>query len=395
MNFILNRYSSILLTVLGLSLSFSNASQAAGNDLQIGLSGLSAFGGSSENNNELANLQAGGHDPKQNGFTVQNVEVSLGAAVDPYFDAQANIVLQIDAAGDTVTELEEAYFTTRNLPAGLQVKGGQYFTEFGRLNNRHPHTWAFADQPVIATRLLGDDGVRGPGMRVAWLMPTDWYSELTFGMQNAQSETAASFLSVPGEVVGGHTLIDRQARNLADQLYSLRWLNGLDASDNLSINAGLSALHGPNTTGNHTDTTILGADLYLKWQPDYVQHGFPFVAWHTELMKRRYQAGDSGSPGAETLHDQGWFSQLTWGYQPGWVAGLRLEQASARGDTAADPLRDNRSRLSTNLTWYPTEFSKLRVQFNHDRAQYLAGNTANSLWLQAEFNIGHHMAHQF
>lgn len=370
---------------------------AAGNasGLQVGLSGLFAFGGSSVDNAGLAELEAGGHDPNQNGFTVQNVELSLGAAVDPYFDARANIVYQIDADGETVVELEEAYFITRSLPAGLQVKGGQYFTEFGRLNNRHPHTWAFADQPVILTRLFGGDGLRGPGARVAWLMPLDWFSELTFGAQNARGETQTSFLYAPGEAVAGHTLLDRQVRDLGDLLYTARWLNGTDLSDNLGLNLGLSGAWGPNASGTRSDTAIGGADLYLKWQPDYVQRGFPFVAWHTEVLKRRYQAGDPGAVGSELLRDWGLFSQALWGFRPGWVAGLRWEYASADGGEQSDPLRDTRRRLSTNLTWYPTEFSKLRLQYNRDQAGHLAASHADSLWLQVEFNIGSHMAHRF
>lgn len=367
----------------------------SGGGLRLGLSGLFAFGGSSVDNAELADLEAGGHDPHGNGFTVQNVELSLGAPVDPYFDARANIVYQIDADGETVVELEEAYFVTRGLPAGLQVKGGQYFTEFGRLNNRHPHTWAFADQPVILSRLFGGDGLRGPGARMAWLMPLDWFSELTLGAQNARGETQTSFLYVPGETVAGHTLIDRQGRDLGDLLYTARWLNGLEPSDNLAVNAGLSGAWGPNASGTRTDTAILGADLYMKWQPDYLQHGFPFVSWHAEVLERRYQAGDPGTAGSQRLRDWGLFSQWLWGYRRGWVAGLRWEYASADGADQGDPLRDTRRRLSTNLTWYPTEFSKLRLQYNRDQAGHLAAGHADSLWLQVEFNIGSHMAHQF
>lgn len=366
--------------------------RSGGNPLQIGLSGLFAFGGSSADNDDLAGLQAGGHDPNQNGFTVQNVELSIGATVDPYLDAQANIVFQIDADGETGVELEEAFFITRNLPAGLQVKGGQYFGEFGRQNKQHPHSWAFVDQPVVLSRFFGGDGLRGPGARVSWLMPSTWYSELTLGAQNARGETATSFLYVPGEDVGGYMLIDRKARNLGDLLYLARWLNGVDLSDSISMNAGLSGLWGPNASGTDADTAIYGADLYVKWQPAYVQRGFPFVSWHTEVLKRRYEAGD---PVAETLDDWGLFTQALWGFEPGWVAGLRWEYATADGDTTTDPLRDTRKRLSPNMAWYPTEFSKLRLQYNHDWTEHLSDKTADSLWLQVEFSLGSHMAHTF
>jgi hypothetical protein len=315
--------------------------------------------------------------------------------VDPYFDAQANMIFQIDSDGETVVELEEAFFITRSLPWGLQVKGGQYFTEFGRLNKQHPHSWSFVDQPVVLSRFFGGDGLRSQGARLSWLTPTDWYSELIIGIQNAKGETVTSFLNVPGEDIGGHVLIDRDARDFGDLLYSARWLNGFDLSDTVSMNLGISALWGPNASGNNTDTHIVGADWYLKWQPAYTQRGFPFVSWHTELLMRRYDAGDPGTPNQETLKDWGLFTQALWGFKPGWVAGLRWEYATADGDTATDPLRDTRKRLSPNLTWYPTEYSKLRLQYNRDWVEHLADKTADTLWLQVEFSLGSHMAHVF
>jgi len=368
---------------------------SSNSDLKIGLSGLFAAGGSSVDNDALEGLQAGAHDPNQNGFTVQNVELSIGGTVGPHFDAQSSIIFQIDADGETVVELEEAFFTTRSLPWGLQIKGGQYFTEFGRQNAQHPHTWTFADQPVVLSRFFGGDGLRSQGMRASWLMPADWYSELYLGIQNPKGETVSSFLSAADEEIGGHTLIDRDARDLGDMLYSARWLNGFDFSDTLSMNIGVSGLWGPNASGTATDSAIYGADMYLKWQPTYSQRGFPFVAWHSEILKRRYEAGDPGDPARETLKDWGLFTQAVWGFKPGWVAGIRADYATADGDTSGDPLRDTRKRLSSNLTWYPSEYSKLRLQYNRDWTEHLADKTADSLWLQLEFNLGSHAAHIF
>lgn len=360
--------------------------------IQVGLSSSFTAGGSSVDNAALKDLQVGAHDPNRNGFTVQNVELTLSSTVVPYFDAEASIIMQIDSAGETKVELEEAFFTTRGLPAGLQVKGGQYFTEFGRHNVQHPHIWAFVDQPLILSRLFGGDGLRSQGARVAWLTPLPWYSELYVGAQNPNGETATSFLYEKDKKVGGHTLLERSARDAGDLLYSARWLNGVDLSANTAMNVGLSGLWGPNASGLGTDTAIYGADLYLKWQPAHSQHGFPFASWHTELLNRRYQTN------AETLKDWGGFTQTLWGFTPGWVAGLRLEHAEANGgaagnDISADSLRDNRTRLSPNLTWYLTEYSKLRLQYNHDWTQHLAEKDAHALWLQMEFSLDTHDTH--
>ncbi|HLF31007.1 MAG TPA: hypothetical protein VI566_08265 [Xanthomonadales bacterium] len=356
----------------------------------IGLSALSSAGGSSATDAQLAKLQAGAHDPDRNGFTVQNVELFFGGAVDPYLDGQANLIFQIDRDGETVVELEEAFLTTRALPYGLQIKAGQYFTEFGRQNSQHPHTWVFADQPVVLSRFFGGDGLRSQGARFAWLTPLPWYSEISLGAQNAKGETVTSFLWAPDETVGGYTLIDRGgARKARDLLWSGRWLNGVDLSDTLSANLGVSALVGPNASGSDTDTRIAGLDLYMKWRPLVNERGFPFIAWQTEWLTRDYQTPDG------TLKDRGGYTQVLWGFRPRWVGGLRFESAYGKHSDGTDPLRDRRERYAANLSFYPTEFSKLRLQYNHDWAEHLPGHTEDSLWLQYEFNMGAHTAHKF
>lgn len=368
--------------------------------LQIGLTTTLAATGSSENNSRLGNLLAGGHDPGQNGFSVQSSELSISGVVDPYFDAQATLALRINTAGETTTELEEAFFRTRALPYGLQVKGGHYFTEFGRVNSQHVHEWAFADQPIVNFRMFGGDGLRAPGARVSWLTPAPWFSEVTIGAQNSKGETARSFLGNSETTLAGFGYTDRQIRNAGDLLYSARWLNGFDLSRETSVNLGLSGLAGPNATGASTDTYIVGADFYAKWQPTENARGFPFVALQGEIMYRNFEALERDREGALTLDDWGAYLQGLWGFRPGWVLGLRGEYVN--GDSAshtdspshADSQRDQRWRMSPNLTWYPTEFSKLRLQYNLDWAEHL-NNNVHTVLLQGEFALGSHAAHKF
>ncbi|MDH5258736.1 MAG: hypothetical protein OEX07_12045 [Gammaproteobacteria bacterium] len=359
------------------------------NPLDIGLSALFAAGGSSVGETSIANLQGGGHDPNRIGFTIQNVELSLGGAVDPFFDGQTNIIFQINDEGETVIELEEAYVISKKLPYGLQLKAGQFFTEFGRLNNQHPHTWAFSDQPVILSRLFGGDGLRSQGARIAWLTPMPWYSEVYVGVQNARGETTSSFIS---DAKTENT--ERSINGADDFLYSARWLNGFDITDSVSSNLGVSALWGPNSSSatNSNQTTIYGIDYYLKWQADVSQGGYPFIAWHNEYLVSTFENGDAQDK--KDLTDNGWFSQLSYGYKKGWVAGIRLEQAKSNINDSADPATDDRFRTALNLTWFPTEYSKLRLQYNNDQAEHLS-ETAHSLWLQLEFNLGSHAAHVF
>jgi hypothetical protein len=368
--------------------------------LDISLSGLFAAGGSTASEEDLASLQGGGHDPHKRGFTVQNVELAISGAVDPYLRGDLYLITFIDPEGETAVELEEAYLTTTSLPAGLQVRAGHFFTEFGRLNPSHPHSWDFVDQPVINTRMFGPDGMRAPGARLSWLAPTDVPLELFATVQNANGETMTSFLGTEEEEqVGGRPWTDATVHSMADLVYSGRAQASLDLSKETVALVGASGSAGPNATGGSGRTRILGGDLTLKWKPAANDQGFPFVTWQTEAMTRRFHADEylvAGEPyfPHESLHDAGFYSQATWGFRRGWTAGVRWDQADGmHGDPHSDPLRERRTRAAAALTWYPSEFAKIRLQVNRDRSESLGEST--SVWLQFEFLLGAHGAHKF
>lgn len=378
--------------------------------LELSFDVLAAGGGSTVPEGEQRALEGGAHDPKNRGFTIQNVELTFAGVVDPYFRADANVVLQIDPFGESTVELEEAYLTTLDLPLNLQVKAGQFFGAFGRLNATHPHSWDFVDAPVVNTRLLGPDGFRNPGAQLSWLTPLPFFTELIASVQNAQGETATSFRGTPDATLAGRTLIDRDVRNLRDLAYLLRLRTSFDLGDEVTLVPGASALFGPNATGRDTSTQIYGADLYLKWKPLQNDHGWPFVAWQTEAMLRRYEAAaviDDGHAVAArtTLADWGVYSQLVYAFARPWAAGVRYDYAHGQPDdfgrgesayvTTRDPERDLRQRVSGVLTFYPSEFSKIRAQYNFDHAQFLANHVAHSVYVQAEVLIGAHGAHKF
>ena len=368
---------------------------------KISLNGLFTAAMFSDKNN----LESGDHDPKVNGFNVQNVELHLQGTVDPYFKMDANIVTFIEK-GDTKVELEEAYGTSLALPANLQLVAGQYFTRFGRQNWQHPHQWDFVDQPVIFGRLFGPDGLRGPGAQVSWLAPTPFFLEFIASAQQAQGGIATSFLSEPGQTVRGYTLMDRAVQKAGDLIYMPRVVTSVGLSDEVTAVLGGSTLFGPNASGPSNTTIIYGADLYVKWKPTNHSHGFPFVAWQTEFLFRDYDAGPdmvNGIP-ASRLKDYGVYSQITYGFVYRWVAGFRVDYANSSGGGPAAPfittlvqqdIVGERWRLSPNITFYPSEFSKFRLQYNLDFAASRGREAVHGVFLQAEFNIGDHGAHSF
>jgi hypothetical protein len=412
--------------------------QSGGSFMDIGLVGTFAVG-SSTTKDIGGVLELGGHDPNQRGFTVQGVEANFAGTVDPYFRGNANVLFQVDSSGQSQLELEEAWMETISLPANLQVRAGQILTDFGRLNPTHPHSWGFVDTPLVLGRFMGPDGLRNPGARISWLAPTPFYSELVLSVQNSQGETAYSFRNPD---LTGNQLLPYAYRNpennrgiehIQDLLFAPRYTASFDLSDSQVLLAGASAAFGPNASGDPgtSDTTsqIYGLDLTWKWKSPNQHGGFPFVSFQTEALLRRYEAGafnwdlngnGTADPGelintqtglpavlrAETLTDYGFYSQLLYGFHQGWVAGLRFDYVSSdpgayealplsyNGELVGrDPQRAQRWRLSPNLTWYPSEFSKLRLQYNLD--DRLGIGVDQSVWLQFEFLIGAHAAHKF
>jgi len=371
------------------------------NYMNISFDGMFALAGSSAR--DLSHIEVGDHDPQQRGFNARNIELAFDGAVDPYFEGFANIVFKLDNDNQTEVEVEEAFMQTTNLPFGLQLKGGQFFAAFGRINPTHPHTWDFADDPLVHGRLLGPDGLRGVGAQISWTLPTPWYSQLILASQNGRGSTGFSFRN-PGDngIFFGRETTDREARGLQDFVWIPRWENSVDLSPTQVVLAGVSGAFGSNETGANARTQIYGGDLFYKWKSAHAEGGFPFVKWQTEVMYRRFKAGrgvDESFPVAETFHDWGLYSQVLWGFRKGWVAGVRgdyLQMQNSRFTNDED--RQSRSRISANLSWYPTEFSKLRLQYNHDFLEsnfFLADREVDSVFLQFEFILGAHGAHKF
>jgi hypothetical protein len=400
--------------------------------LDLSLDVLAAAGWSGADDEQLELLQGGGHDPRRRGFTLQQAEMSIKGAVDPFFTGEVHFLYFIDPDGESRFELEEAFATTTSLPFGLHERGaqlelGHFFTEFGRINPQHPHQWDWMDQPVVNTRFFGEDGMRAPGVRLGWLLPLPWFSEVHLGAQNANGETMLSFLasdeSFEERPIGGRPFADVDVRSPKDLLYLARWVNGVDLSDTTSAQLGVSYVTGPNATGRDGRTHILGGDVVVKWRPLTSERGWPFVTFQAEWMGRRYEAdgfplcldadcADTVGVGSDELEDWGFYAQLLYGFRRGWGAGFRLEHAAGSGpdfdpddslatgapvftSRADDPFRGDRTRIAPLLVFHPSEFSRLRLQANYDWSEGPELDDALSVWAGIEFLFGAHPAHAY
>ena len=175
-------------------------------------------------------------------------------------------------------------------------------------------------------------------------------------------------------------------------LYVPRLVTSFDLTDEQTIVLGASGAFGPNSSGPDGYTSVAGGDVYWKWRPLSAQQGWPFVSLQSEILYRWLKAAEriSADDGVtvlpeQTFHDWGTYAELLWGFHYRWVTGLR-------GEYDAGHLID-RWRFTPNLTFYPTEFSKIRLEYDLDHRAGMGED--HSVWLQLEFVLGAHGAHKF
>ena len=366
--------------------------------MNIGFVGLTDFGWSTER--DVGALQLGDHDPQVRGFTIPNAEIALDGAVDPYFKGFGNIVYKLDTNGETGVELEEAYVLTTSLPANLQLKAGQFFTEFGRQNPQHPHAWAFVDQPLVLNRMFGPDGLRSQGARLSWLLPTSFYTEAMVSVMNSAGGTTFSFRSDESAEIHGGVPDEREVERLQDFLLVPRIATSIDLTDTQTLLLGARPRSVPTTpgpapapgstaptsTGNGSPPRRRRASRSSRCRPKCSPAGTTRPSASRPTIPPSPCRRRGSATGGSTRSCCGVSSRAI-------VAGLRGDFASGNEAAFDSELRADRYRLSPNLTWYPTEFSKLRLQYNYDHREGIGRD--HSLWLQFEFMLGAHAAHKF
>ncbi len=332
----------------------------------------------------------------ERGFTLREVEVSFSGAVDPYFDAQA-----ILAIGDGEVEAEEVYVQTRALAPGLQLRAGKFYSGIGYLNAKHPHQWDFVDRPLPYSHLLGG-GINEAGLQVTWLPALPVYVLVGGELLQGTNDAFARQLG-PSEA-------DGFAEKAGPRLLTGFVKVSPNLGDSHTLQAGASVarsrLHQEFAEGDEGDEpiegtgTMLGADLVYQYDSGR-QWGVGDVTLQGEYFRRRQDlALVMGGAGAERDRTQdGFYLQGTYGFAARWKAGLRFDAAGLANEVRTGAGRldlESVRRYTAALTFLPTEFSRLRVQYT--RADSPVGGVrekASQLWVQLQISLGAHGAHVF
>jgi hypothetical protein len=345
-----------------------------------------------------------GGGPEKSGLSIAETELAISASVDPYFSGYFTAALQPDGG----VEVENAYFTTPALGHGLSLQGGRFFPDIGYLNPQHQHAWDFVDAPLPYRAFLGGQ-LADDGVQLKWVAPTELFVEL-----GGDVGRGLSFPGSDNNLNGAH-------------LFTVFGHVGGDVGVSNSWRAGLSYLQASPKDRSYEDLDSTGAlvtdafsgtsslwlgDFVWKWAPEGnpTNRNFKFQTeyfWRDEDGRLAFDAqGLLSSPlvGSYASRQSGWYAQAVYQFMPRWRVGVRYDQLNSGNPSIG--LVDNGTLaaadfpvLATNnpwaatamIDWSPSEFSRLRLQYEVDNSRFNA--TDRQLYLQYIMSLGAHGAH--
>ena len=290
---------------------------------------------------------------KNRGFNLNYAEFGMHSEVGPYFDADAIFHLHPDEF-----EIEEAYITTKKLPANMQLKAGLFRSGFGRINATHQHAQAFVAQPLVYEAMLGVEGIKDAGVSLNWVAPTDTY--LMVGAEALQGSNELSF---------GYPE--------SNNLYVGYLKTGFDIGDSNALLMGGSVASGK--TEEHQNSRLYGAELTLKHTID----SYSSISWQSEYLYRD----------KNKQKQAGLYSQLRYNMDSSWEFGGRYDAITKNLDNQPDDLK----KYSAIVSYRPFEFSKIRLQYSKDKSKSFGDKCQDEDMIVLDFlvEIGAHGAHAF
>ena len=335
------------------------------------------------------------NDPENTGVNVQEIEVGFKSVVDSYF--RFDLFLSFSTEG---VELEEAYGTTLfSLPLNSQFRIGRARAKFGRINQIHRHNQNFVTLPLPAAQFLGEH-LNPTSIEANFLVPVPWYLELSAsgGSPDVETPTFAR---------------DENANDIGKLLYIFHIANFFELSESLGVSLGGSFATGSNGTAAGERSNLYGIDLFVKYRP-LKNNPYQEVMFQSEFMYLDAQTPE------ETLENWGWYAELVYRFAKRWNSGFRFgiidtntpvqeveERADIEPSNLFTSIRSEEAeeedgmlgllgrtyRISPMLTFNPSEFSQIRLQYDYLNQDF--AENQHAIFLQFQYAIGAHGAHPF
>jgi hypothetical protein len=152
------------------------------------------------------------------------------------------------------------------------------------------------------------------------------------------------------------------------------------------------------------ETKLAIADVVWKWAPNgnATRQNFKLQGeylWRKQNGSFSFDSPDGVSDSNYRSTQSGWYLQGIYQFMPYWRVGARTERLSSGsvdyGLNSAGLAVSNYAprRNSLMLDFSPSEFSRIRLQYNRDNARQ--NQSDNQLFLQYQMSLGAHGAHIF
>ena len=356
----------------------------------------------------------------EDGFNLGHSELVFEANLGDLFDGV--LMLGFD---DDHLDVEEAWLTTRGLPAGFQVKAGKFLSDIGYINSRHVHDWDFVDRPLVNEYLFGDHGLQETGVQGTWVAPTATYTQL--GVELLQGD---SFLPYQGSG-GSHTVGDDTIHSSFSSVSGPRLTTvfakfgpdlGPDHAAQFGVSGGYARTwqeetpHGSGLEEWDGDAWFAGVDAVYKYSSGRAYgHGdwrlqgeYFYREIDVDYERREDQTTTAGNAvGSGKSKQDGLYLQAVYGFAPRWEAGLRTEALGLTNDALPTNEGDDRDfvvpsfdtsyRHSAQVTFRPVEPVFLRAQLSQNDFVDGDGDRDRGLEFMLQLNValGAHGAHRF
>lgn len=367
-------------------------------------------------NNELETLRLpGSTEPAtnaNNGFNLNYLEMVLSSNVDPYFSMDAVLHFSTEEV-----EVEEAYFTSTALEHGLRLRGGKLLSEFGRINQQHEHFWDFAQAPLVSEAFFGAEGLNEIGAQLQWVAPTKLY--LMVGTEALQGTNDVLFGNAQITDPNSPDILANEEK--APSLFVGYIKSSFDIG-HTSVLPGISLAQGSTRLDRFEESanafsgnsSVFGAELTAK----HFFNSYRFLAWQSEWMTQNIDGTEydasTGTTQRNSLEKEraGFYTQLVYAHDQNWRFGVRYDNLyqnditlNGIAQTTFDPSITNPVSTSKNFDRYSvmseyhfSEFSRIRLEYDHNSALYSESaekQNLDTISLQFNLSIGAHAAHDF
>lgn len=342
--------------------------------------------------------------PGSRSFSLGESELTFSANADHLF--KGTLTFAVTAEGKA--EVEEAKLESLALSGGTNVVAGRFLSGIGYLNQQHSHTWDFVDLPLAYQAFYGGQ-YKNDGLQFRWLAPLDSYLELGMELGNGQPYPGSGTNHNGAGAVSSFVRLGNDIGEFASWQGNV-WYQHAKAEQRGFTDQNAAGMDVSNTFSGSSNTWGLAA--VGKWNPaGNTQRQLKLMV---EFLQRKEQgelAYDTtnvagAQVGSYASRQSGWYLQGSYRFLDSWHLSLRHDQLDSGSpqiglaDTGAVS-RDDFAILASykprrdalSLDYQPSEFSRLRLQYNRDNTQ--PNRIDNQLFAQYTLSLGAHGAHQY